>query len=660
MIFRPQLKALLLTLVVGLPFMSIAQNTPLMVNNGAMFYIGGNWNVGDTALVYVNGTVVNNEGTFINKGKLIVTPGNSSLGDFVNNDTAGSFFPVTINPEEGYFEIHGDWENNGTFICGKSKVKFPTTGLIEGTEVTRFHDVELVGPIVRSIYLNPIDSELPTIDVEIDETGTLDLDEGEFATNMNTLWVFNPATGAITRENCGDCGFVSSLGNPISGEAGSLARVVNQSTEYLFPTGSSLDIPADPTAHRRYRPVTVEPTTSAVDTFRARLVNRLATVDNLPIDQVDNSICYLNPWWYHQINKSPDGGVVSADIGIYSDLQEPAPFFSDENYNTIANWNATTGMWENMGNTLASLTAPYNAVIRYEWDDYQTYPEDAYILGFNVPEEPPVTGDDALCANVPVTYTVPDNGSTYEFTVTGGNVVDQTNTSITIIWENNTLDAVTGTIEVIETVPNNIPGNGGCASLTRVYPVEVWALPVANFTVGTDSTLPGGIFVYDILEMQDSSILTTEWSWDFGDGTTSTDSLPFHTYNEVGDYEITLIVTSGLDCQDTLIDTVSVVEGLIVPNVFTPNNDGWNDVFDVRTSNVGPFKIEIYNRWGNVVFETTSPQISWDGSTLAGVEASSGTYFYVISRAELESGNAIENNEDNFQFKETGWVQLIR
>jgi len=83
-------------------------------------------------------------------------------------------------------------------------------------------------------------------------------------------------------------------------------------------------------------------------------------------------------------------------------------------------------------------------------------------------------------------------------------------------------------------------------------------------------------------------------------------------------------------------------------------------VFDVRTSNVGPFKIEIYNRWGNVVFETTSPQISWDGSTLAGVEASSGTYFYVISRAELESGNAIENNEDNFQFKETGWVQLIR
>ncbi len=651
MIFRPQFKALLLTLVVGLPFMSFAQNAPLMVNNGAVFYIGGDWNVGDTALVYVDGTVLNDNNRLINKGKFIV------MGDLVNNDTVGTFFPLSPDPQEGYYEIHGDWENNGTFISGVSKVKFPTTGYIEGTSVTRFYDVELVGPIVREIQdsISPVETG-QTVDVEV--TGVLDLDVGEFATNFNTLWILNPATGAITRENCGDCGFVSSLG---IGDTGRLARVVNQSVEYLFPTGSSVS-GSLPHEHRRYRPVTIEPTTSAVDTFYTRLVNKWATNDGLPVDQVDTTICYLNPWWYHKINKSEFGGVVSADIGIYADVQEPAPFLSDENYNTIANWNATTNMWENMGNTLSSQTAPYNAVVRYEWDDYQTYPEDAYILGFNVPEEPPVTGDDALCASVPVTYTVPDNGSTYEFNVTGGDVIDQTNNSITIIWENNTLDAVTGTIEVVETVPNSI--NGGCASLTRVYPVEVWALPVADFTVGTDSTLPGGIFVYDILEMQDSSILTTEWAWDFGDGTTSTDSLPFHTYNEVGDYVITLVVTSGLDCQDTLIDTVSVVEGLIVPNVFTPNNDGWNDVFDVRTSNVGPFKIEIYNRWGNIVFETTSPQISWDGSTLAGVEASSGTYFYVISKAELNSGNSVEDNDDNFDYPfdklETGWVQLIR
>jgi gliding motility-associated-like protein len=160
--------------------------------------------------------------------------------------------------------------------------------------------------------------------------------------------------------------------------------------------------------------------------------------------------------------------------------------------------------------------------------------------------------------------------------------------------------------------------------------------------------------------MADSSILTSEWSWDFGDGTTSSDSLPFHSYYETGSYDIQLIVLSGLECLDTLVITVDVVEGLIVPNVFSPNNDGWNDVFDVRTSAVGPFKLEIYNRWGNIVFSNNSPLISWDGTTQAGVEAAAGTYFYTITKAEMNSGNAINNELDNFNFNEKGWLQIIR
>lgn len=196
--------------------------------------------------------------------------------------------------------------------------------------------------------------------------------------------------------------------------------------------------------------------------------------------------------------------------------------------------------------------------------------------------------------------------------------------------------------------------------MLQSYGVEIWPLPVADFTISTDTTLPGGIFVHDIIGMVDASLLTSEWYWDFGDGVTSTDSMPYHSYYETGTYDITLIVRSGLECLDTLVVPVDVVEGLIVPNVFTPNNDGWNDVFDVRTSAVGPFKLEIYNRWGNVVFENSSPLISWDGTTSAGVQAPAGTYFYVISKAEMLSGNAINNELDNFNFKETGWVQVIR
>lgn len=602
-----------------------------------------NGNVGDSAIVYVDGTVENNDSIMVNLGKFIIK------GDFINNAQSGGLdvFPTFIEANDGLFEIHGDWENNGTYNAGEGKVRFPTSGLIEGTEVTRFHDVELVGPIVRSIRdsINPTTSG-PTVDVEIDETGILDLDEGEFATNYNVLWVFNPSTGAIIREDCDTCGFVSSLDN------GNLAWVTNQPAPYVFPTGSSINAPTDPNNFRRYRPVLITPTTADQDTFHVRFVNQNATNFGLPIAQVDTTICYVNPWWYHRINK--DGGsVTNADIVIRS-----SPFENDEKYNEMANWSDANSQWEAMPNTASGTVNFLPQVVADEYDSWTTFPEDGYILAFSIPEEPNVDGDTALCASIAETYSVPQNGSDYDFVVTGGTVVAQDDYSVTVIWNNDSLGAVFGTVQVIETVPNNI--NGGCVSRTQNYEVEIWPLPIADFTVGTDSTLPGGIFVYDILAMQDESILTSEWNWDFGDGTTSTDSMPFHTYNDVGEYEITLIVRSGLECLDTLIVPVSVVEGLIVPNVFTPNNDGWNDVFDVRTSNVGPFKIEIYNRWGNVVFETTSPQISWDGSTASGTAAAAGTYYYVISKADLNSGNAINNELDNFNFQETGWVQLLR
>lgn len=612
-----------------------------------MFFINGGIN--DSAVVWVDGTFANNDSILVNLGKLIIKR------DFINNAQAGGdgTFPLQLSGNDGLFEVYGDWENNGIYYAGEGKVKFYSNDVegdsIQGTSITTFHDVDVMGPVRRV---------QDQIDAHLDATGTLKLNVGEWATDFNLLLVTNPSTGAIQRDNnCYDCGYVSSLGNPISGAAGSLGRIVNQTSVYRFPTGSSLTAPTEPTTHRRYRPVTIQPITADLDTFRVRMVNRLATVDNLPIDNVDTTICYLNPWWYHKINKN-NGGVVSADVSIYANFNEPSPFFSDEDYNTIANWNATTNMWENMGNSASGYFPPLDQVVRYQWNDYQPYPEDAYILGFNVPQPPLADGDTALCASVETTYTVPNNGSTYDFVVNGGTVTNQTNNSISIIWDNDSLSAVIGTIQIIETVPNGI--NGGCSSHPATVNVEIWPLPVADFGITVDTTLPGGIFIHDIIGFVDSSINTAEWYWDFGDGNTSSLQNPFHSYYETGTYDVTLVVRSGLECLDTLIVPIDVVEGLIVPNVFTPNNDGWNDVFDIRSSDVGNFKLEVYNRWGNVVYENASPLISWDGTTMAGVPAPAGTYFFVISKAEMNSGNAIDNEQPNFSFKETGWVQLLR
>lgn len=71
-------------------------------------------------------------------------------------------------------------------------------------------------------------------------------------------------------------------------------------------------------------------------------------------------------------------------------------------------------------------------------------------------------------------------------------------------------------------------------------------------------------------------------------------------------------------------------EGLYVPNVFTPNNDGSNDVLHIRNEGIDQIHIQIWDRWGLKVFEASDPEIAWDGRSMAGVQVSDGTYYYIL------------------------------
>lgn len=88
----------------------------------------------------------------------------------------------------------------------------------------------------------------------------------------------------------------------------------------------------------------------------------------------------------------------------------------------------------------------------------------------------------------------------------------------------------------------------------------------------------------------------------------------------------------------------------LFPNVFTPNNDDKNDVFQTTNKHITDIDCLIYNRWGNLVYELTKPSQVWDGRTSAGVECSTGVYYYVVF-AISESGEYIN---------EKGFVQLIK
>ena len=83
------------------------------------------------------------------------------------------------------------------------------------------------------------------------------------------------------------------------------------------------------------------------------------------------------------------------------------------------------------------------------------------------------------------------------------------------------------------------------------------------------------------------------------------------------------------------IDDVSVIEcnDSYIPNVFTPNNDGINDFFEIKNLPENA-STQIFNRWGIKVFETTKSDIFWDGRTTSGIESVDGTYFYIITTEE--------------------------
>ena len=75
---------------------------------------------------------------------------------------------------------------------------------------------------------------------------------------------------------------------------------------------------------------------------------------------------------------------------------------------------------------------------------------------------------------------------------------------------------------------------------------------------------------------------------------------------------------------------------LIVPNIFTPNGDGTNDLFIMTATGIKTFNAVIYNRWGIKIVEWNSILSGWDGRFITGNEASEGTYFYMIKASAFD------------------------
>ena len=136
----------------------------------------------------------------------------------------------------------------------------------------------------------------------------------------------------------------------------------------------------------------------------------------------------------------------------------------------------------------------------------------------------------------------------------------------------------------------------------------------------------------------------TSYSWSFGDGNTSTQQITANTYTVGGTYTVTVTAT-GLCGVASATALVVVEDGLSleIPNVFTPNGDEINDVFTIKSKGVKDISLQIFNRWGEKLYEFSGEKASWDGKTANGGIVPDATYFYFVKALGFD-GNEIEKH----------------
>jgi len=121
------------------------------------------------------------------------------------------------------------------------------------------------------------------------------------------------------------------------------------------------------------------------------------------------------------------------------------------------------------------------------------------------------------------------------------------------------------------------------------------------------------------------------YNWIFGDGFSSNASDTLHTYTTGGTYNGSFIVSNGV-CADTADFQILVGDSiaLFIPNVFTPDGDQFNDVWQFRENGLASVNVAIFNRWGNLVHEWNGLGGNWNGKTKGGTLAADGIYYYVV------------------------------
>ncbi len=253
-----------------------------------------------------------------------------------------------------------------------------------------------------------------------------------------------------------------------------------------------------------------------------------------------------------------------------------------------------------------------------------------------------------------------DIGVLYEYDFQCDGIIDVSSANP----NGNFLYPAAGTYDVCVTVTT---ADGCSTTSSNIGMVTVFPVPVADFTFTPTTTT----ILNPIIDFTNTTAGGSAYSWDFGDGnilpagsgniangthsgtTSGTYMNPTHIYGDTGTYTITLTATNQFGCTDVISYDI-IIEGeyvIYVPNSFTPDGDGINDDFFPQGIGIDRdhFKFMIFNRWGELIFETENPDNHWDGK-----------YKGILSQTDVYVWKIQTRDQKNLQHDHIGHVTLLK
>ena len=186
----------------------------------------------------------------------------------------------------------------------------------------------------------------------------------------------------------------------------------------------------------------------------------------------------------------------------------------------------------------------------------------------------------------------------------------------------------------------------GCKhDTTIINAVEVFNNPIADFNASAFTTTEH----FSEIEFYNNSTGAIMYEWDFDNGSISAERNPIVDFQNIKNHEVVLHVVSAEGCESEIMKNINIFPEytLYAPNAFTPNGDGNNDVFLAKGNGVTSFEMQVFDRWGGIVFASSDIEYGWDGLDASANSAGVGTYMYHISLYDYNGKLWVYNGELN-------------